>query len=95
MEEIQKKIRGSFIIFVMLLSLTIITATVSMLDLAGSATIAVIFLIALIQGALILGHSMHLLSEKKLIYIVLALTAGFLIAIPALTLLAFNDVVKV
>ena len=54
--------------------LTIVTVAISYLDLAVPIAVTVALLVATIKGALVAGYFMHLVSEKKLIYAVLALT---------------------
>ncbi len=53
--------------------------------------VALILAIAVVNAFLVAGYLMHLLSEKKLIYTVLAFTAIFVIGLFALTIGATND----
>jgi caa(3)-type oxidase subunit IV len=53
--------------------------------------VALILAIATVNAFLVAGYLMHLLSEKKLIYTVLAFTVFFVIGLFALTLWATND----
>jgi cytochrome c oxidase subunit 4 len=76
-EEIKKETRVYIMVFVALAVLTVITVAVSYLHLSVWAAIAVALFIASIKGALVAGYFMHLLSERKLIYSVLILTAIF------------------
>ena len=48
------------------------------------AMLSIALLVATIKGSLVACYFMHLISEKKLIYAVLALTAVFFIALLAL-----------
>jgi hypothetical protein len=48
-------------------------------------------LIASVNAFFVAGFLMHLLSEKKLIYIVLGFTVFFVIGLFALTIWAMND----
>ena len=57
------------------MALTIVTVAVSYLHLAAPMAIAVALFIATIKGSLVACYFMHLISEKKLIYAVLAMTA--------------------
>jgi len=50
-----------------------------------------ILLIASVNAFFVAGFLMHLLSEKKLIYIVLGFTVFFVIGLFALTIWAMND----
>jgi cytochrome c oxidase subunit 4 len=73
-------------VFVTLLALTIVTVTVSYLHLGVVAAISVALLIATIKGSLVACYFMHLISEKKMIYMTLALTVVFFIVLMALPL---------
>jgi caa(3)-type oxidase subunit IV len=52
--------------------------------------VTLILLIAAVNAFLVAGHLMHLLSEKKLVYIVLAFTVFFAIGLFGLTVWATN-----
>jgi caa(3)-type oxidase subunit IV len=52
--------------------------------------VALILAIAVVNAFLVAGYLMHLLSEKKLIYIVLGFTVFFFIGLLGLTLGATN-----
>ncbi len=73
--EIDRHVRVYITVFVALMALTIITVAVSYLDLSTPMAIAVALFIATIKGSLVACYFMHLISEKKLIYAVLAITA--------------------
>jgi len=53
--------------------------------------VGVILSIAAVNAFLVAGYLMHLLSEKKLVYTVLAFTVVFAIGLFALTIGATND----
>jgi caa(3)-type oxidase subunit IV len=53
--------------------------------------VAVALLVATIKGALVACYFMHLISEKKLIYAVMALTVVFFIALLALPVLTTSN----
>jgi hypothetical protein len=55
------------------------------------AKAAIILAIAAINAFLVAGHLMHLLSEKKLVYTVLAFTVFFVIGLAGLTIWAMHD----
>ena len=57
-------------------------------------TVAVALFIASIKAFLVAGYFMHLLSEKKLVYGVLVLSAIFFVALMGLTLWGSNDLPK-
>jgi uncharacterized membrane protein (UPF0136 family) len=56
-----------------------------------TAKVAIILGIATVNAFLVAGYLMHLLSEKKLIYTVLAFTVFFVIGLAGLTIWAMND----
>jgi cytochrome c oxidase subunit IV len=53
--------------------------------------VTVALLVATIKGSLVACYFMHLISEKKLIYAVLLLTAAFFAALLALPVLTVHD----
>lgn len=53
--------------------------------------VSVILCIAAVNAFFVAGYLMHLLSEKKLIYTVLAFTVFFVIGLAGLTIWAMND----
>jgi cytochrome c oxidase subunit 4 len=68
--------------------LTVVTVAVSRLHLSVPIAVAVALLVATVKGTLVACYFMHLVSEKKLIYAVLVLTAVFFVALlflPVLT----------
>ena len=82
--DIDRHVRVYITVFVALMVLTLITVTVSYLDLSIPIAVTVALLIATIKGSLVGCYFMHLISEKKLIYAVLMLTAAFFVALLAL-----------
>ncbi len=86
--DIDRHVRVYITVFVALMVLTIVTVTVSRFHLPVPIAVTVAMLVATIKGSLVACYFMHLISEKKLIYAVLTLTAIFfaaLLALPALT----------
>ena len=63
------------------MALTIITVAISRLHLPVPIAVTVALLVAIIKGSLVACYFMHLISEKKLIYAVLALTVVFFVAL--------------
>jgi cytochrome c oxidase subunit IV len=53
--------------------------------------VSVALIVATIKGALVACYFMHLISEKKLIYAVLALTVVFFAALIALPVFTVSD----
>jgi len=87
--DVDKHVRAYILVFVSLMALTLITVAVSYLHLSIPIAIAVALLIATVKGSLVACYFMHLISEKKLILWVLALTVAFFLAlllIPAATI---------
>ena len=82
--DIDRHVRVYITVFVALMALTIITVVVSYLHLPLPIAVTVALLVATIKGSLVACYFMHLISEKKLIYAVLILTAVFFVALLAL-----------
>ena len=76
-EEIRGEIRRYWIIGLALFLLTIITVTVSYLDVSPGMAVFIALLIASIKAGLVAAVFMHLISEKQAIYALLILTAIF------------------
>ena len=77
-EEIRKHVKTYVMVFIALACLTAVTVGISYLHLGSKAiNVAVALLIAGIKGSLVAAFFMHLISEKKVIFYVLALTALF------------------
>jgi cytochrome c oxidase subunit 4 len=89
--DIDKHVRVYITVFVALMILTIITVAISYLDLSVPMAVTVAMIVALIKGSLVAGYFMHLVSEKKLIYAVLALTVAFFVVLLALPVLTHSD----
>jgi cytochrome c oxidase subunit 4 len=89
--DIDKHVRVYITVFVALMVLTIVTVAVSYLDLSVPVAVTVALFVATIKGALVAGYFMHLVSEKKLIYAVLALTVAFFIALMALPVVTHRN----
>ena len=89
--QIKKHVKAYVTVFVALLALTVITVTISYLHLAFTAAVIIALFIATIKGSLVASYFMHLISEKKLIYAALILTAVFFLALIFLPLTGFHD----
>jgi cytochrome c oxidase subunit IV len=86
--DIDRHVRVYITVFVALMVLTIVTVAISRLHLSVPIAVTVALLVAIIKGSLVACYFMHLISEKKLIYAVLVVTAVFfaaLLALPAVT----------
>jgi cytochrome c oxidase subunit IV len=80
-EEFKKHLGKYYVVFVALLCLTAVTVGVSYLHLSRPIAIAVALVIATVKAGLVAAVFMHLISEKKVIYAVLVLTAAFFILV--------------
>ena len=89
--DVKKHVRTYITVFVSLLALTLITVTISYLHLNVQAAIAVALLIATVKGSLVASYFMHLISEKKVIYFTLILTAVFFVVLMWLPIFAHSD----
>jgi cytochrome c oxidase subunit IV len=75
--DIDKHVRTYILVFVSLMALTLVTVGVSYLDLSTGPAVALALFVATIKGSLVACFFMHLISERKLIYVVLAFTVLF------------------
>ena len=89
--DIDKHVRIYITVFVALMVLTIVTVAISRFHLPVPIAVSVALLVAIIKGSLVACYFMHLISEKKLIYAVLALTAAFFIVLLTLPVLTVHD----
>jgi cytochrome c oxidase subunit 4 len=89
--DIDKHVRIYISVFVALMVLTIVTVAISRFHLPVPIAVSVALFVATVKGTLVACYFMHLLSEKKLIYAVLALTAAFFIVLLALPVLTVHD----
>ncbi len=90
-EEVKKSVRTYIIVFVALMALTVITVAISTLHLNVAAAVTVALIVAAIKGSLVAGFFMHLISERKLIYATLILTAVFFIFLMFLPVSTYLD----
>ncbi|MFM8879650.1 MAG: cytochrome C oxidase subunit IV family protein [Verrucomicrobiota bacterium] len=93
--DIAAHVRTYLIIFGALLVGTVLTVAMYYVDFSSMAlTVAVALFIATIKAFLVAGYFMHLLSEKKLVYGVLILSAIFFTSLMGLTLWGTGDLPK-
>ena len=89
--DIDRHVKIYISVFVALMALTIITVAISRLHLPVHQAVTIAMIVAFIKGSLVASFFMHLISEKKLIFAVLALTVAFFVALLFLpTLTHFN-----
>jgi caa(3)-type oxidase subunit IV len=84
--DIQKEVKGYLFVFAGLLFLTIVTVGVSYLHLKIHEAIIVALCIAVIKASLVACFFMHLISERKLVYIILIFTAIFFLSVMSITM---------
>ncbi len=70
---------------------TVVTVMAANVHLGIILGIIIALIIATIKGSLVAGYFMHLFSEKKMIYFVLALTAVFAVVMLGLILFSYGD----
>jgi cytochrome c oxidase subunit IV len=76
-EAVKKQVRVYVAVFAALAVLTVLTVAVSYLHMPLWAAIAVALLVASVKGTLVAAFFMHLISEKKIIWLVLLLAIFF------------------
>ena len=90
--DLKKSIRKYLFVFYALIAGTIITVSAYYIHIPSvPVTIAVALFIASIKAFLVAGYFMHLISEKKMIYGILASTAFFFVGLMFLTIWAMHD----
>src|SRR5580765_4603870 len=89
--DIDRHVRIYITVFVALMVLTIVTVAISRLHLPVHLAVTIALIVATVKGSLVACYFMHLISEKKLIYAVLALTGVFFIALLALPVVTVHD----
>jgi cytochrome c oxidase subunit IV len=89
--DIDKHVKVYITVFVALMVLTVITVAISRVHLPVPMAVTVALLVATVKGTLVACYFMHLLSEKKLIYAVLVLTAVFFIALLLLPIVTHSN----
>ena len=89
--DIDRHVRVYITVFVSLMALTIITVAISYLHLPLPLAVTAALLVATVKGSLVACYFMHLISEKKLIYAVLGLTAFFFVVLLALPVVTVHN----
>jgi cytochrome c oxidase subunit 4 len=89
--DIDRHVRVYITVFVTLMALTIITVAISYLHLPLPLAVTAALLVATVKGSLVACYFMHLISEKKLIYAVLGLTAVFFVVLLALPVVTVHN----
>ena len=89
--DIDRHVRVYITVFVALMVLTIVTVAISRFHLPVHQAVTIALIVATIKGSLVACYFMHLISEKKLIIAVLALTAFFFVALLTLPVVTVHD----
>ena len=80
-------VRGYIFVFIALLAGTVLTVWASFIHFGSQEiNIAVALVIASVKAFLVVAYFMHLISERKLIYLVMGFTAFFFAALMGLTI---------
>ena len=89
--DIDRHVKVYITVFVALMILTVVTVAISRFHPPVAIAVTVALLVATIKGSLVACYFMHLISEKKLIIAVLALTAVFFVALLTLPVVTVHD----
>ena len=89
--DVSKHVRGYLIIGGTLIIGTVLTVLASQIDLGHTWNIVLALVIATAKASLVALYFMHLISEKQMIYTVLAFTAFFFLGLMFITIAAYND----
>jgi cytochrome c oxidase subunit 4 len=91
-EHVAQQVRRYLYVFYALLFGTLITVAASYIPFGNHEfNIAVALAIACAKASLVACYFMHLISERKMIYGLLAFAAFFFVGLMALTVFAFAD----
>jgi cytochrome c oxidase subunit 4 len=90
--EVAKHIKVYMIVFIALLIGTVVTVALNYLHFDSVAlTIGIALFVATIKASLVACYFMHLITEKRMIYLILGFTTFFCIGLMALTLFSHAD----
>ncbi|HUR35654.1 MAG TPA: cytochrome C oxidase subunit IV family protein [Vicinamibacterales bacterium] len=89
--DIDRHVRTYITVFAALMVLTIVTVAISRFHFPVPVAVTVALIVAAVKGSLVACYFMHLISEKRLIYAVLLVTAVFFVALVALPLFSYHD----
>jgi cytochrome c oxidase subunit 4 len=90
-EDVRKHVRIYITVFAALAALTVITVGVSYLRLPTLPAVVLALLIATVKGSLVACYFMHLISERKMIYATLILTAVFFVVLMTIPMWSSMD----
>ncbi len=89
--DIDRQVKIYLTVFVALMVLTVVTVAISYLHMRPSMAIAVALLVATVKGSLVACYFMHLIAEKRLIHLVLAITAITFVALLVLPIVTHGS----
>ncbi len=90
--DVASHLKTYIAVFAALLVGTVVTVSMYYVHFESMAlTIAIALFIASIKSFLVAGYFMHLLSEKKMIYSIMAVTVVFFFALGGLTIWGTHD----
>ncbi len=90
--DIDKQVRVYFLVFGALMVCTLITVGAAALDVSMPVAITIGLFIASIKASLVACFFMHLIDEKRVIYLALGLTVALFVVLLALPILtSFTD----
>ena len=93
--EIDRQVHGYMVVFVALIALTAITVGVSYLHLEVHNAVMVALAIAIFKASLVALFFMHLISERQVIFVILAFTVAFFVVLMLLPILTNLDRIHV
>ena len=94
-QDVKKEINLYLKVFGALGVLTVFTVAVAYLNVGIGLAILIAMIIATAKGTLVVGFFMHLLHEKKMIYLILIITLVFLMSLFFITFGTIGDQVGV
>ena len=91
-EEVSKHVKVYLTVFGALLVGTVVTVALNYMHFDSKLlTIAIALFVATIKATLVACYFMHLISEKRMIYLILGFTAFFFVGLMGLTLSSYAD----
>jgi len=93
-EHLEEHVRTCIVVFLSLLVLTGLTVWASYLEVPTPAAITIALCIASVKATMVVLYFMHFLSEKKVIYFTLSMTAFFFLGLILIPVLGVHDVIR-
>jgi len=93
-EHVNAEVKKYLLVFIGLLFLTMVTVAASYLHLPLAMAVLLALVIATIKGSLVVCYFMHMISEKRLIYLVLGFTVTFFAAVLLLPMVNHHDIIR-